>query len=618
MAWILTHTAVFLLTILVVLSPGVIWNGLLFRGPTPLVDRLLVLLAMGFSSWIAVLFVLCSTHLLLRPVVGAIAVALVLGAAIFARRLETTGRTWPEWQTLIVLLPTGVALGAVYLIALGPLPGIDAGHYHLTIPRLYVEAGGFRRIPFSVQSNWPLNGELLYAGVLLFSDHVSAGLLHFAFGLATSMLIYVGCLQAMGRPGHWAGTIGVALFWSNPIIQYDGWVANNDLAVTFFFAATFLAAWRALEDPVASPNWMFVAGVSAGLLAGTKINGAFAVLPVAIYVALRLVRERSGWSSAGAWLRWAGLPALLLAAVWPIKSWILTGNPFYPFLHGRLGGPEWSDALTARFQEQMLALGMGRSWRDYLLLPMRVVLFGQNDFEHFDGVLSRTWIVLVPAAIVLGWRRPFVRVSLFMTALLFAFWAAGSQQIRYLIPALAPLCLAVGVALVGSLGRWRTALGVAATVALLAASRPAFASASDWTSAYLHEGHRMPQIVIKPVYKYIDAKLPADARVLLINTNQTYFIRREFVVDSFFLASQVADWLRDANSPEEIYARLRKGGITHLLVAAGSDGTEYPPALLSLLQTRHGLQPLFRDAKNGLDLLGVCPAFDCGAPPPNP
>ena len=56
--------------------------------------------------------------------------------------------------------------------ALWPRVSWDANVYHLTVPRLYVEHGGFRRIPFNVYSNWPLNTELLFVVASLLRDYV--------------------------------------------------------------------------------------------------------------------------------------------------------------------------------------------------------------------------------------------------------------------------------------------------------------------------------------------------------------------------------------------------------------------------------------------------------------
>jgi hypothetical protein len=53
-------------------------------------------------------------------------------------------------------------LAQLFVRALDPWPGWDGMTAHLTLPRLYLEAGGFRRLPFSVYSHWPSNVQLIY------------------------------------------------------------------------------------------------------------------------------------------------------------------------------------------------------------------------------------------------------------------------------------------------------------------------------------------------------------------------------------------------------------------------------------------------------------------------
>ena len=42
-----------------------------------------------------------------------------------------------------------------------------------------------------------------------------------------------------------------------------------------------------------------------------------------------------------------------------------------------------------------------------------------------------------------------------------------------------------------------------------------------------------------PVFRAIDADVPADGRLLFINTNHGFFCHRDFIADSFFEASQI-------------------------------------------------------------------------------
>jgi hypothetical protein len=89
----------------------------------------------------------------------------------------------------------------------------------------------------------------------------------------------------------------------------------------------------------------------------------------------------------------------------------------------------------------------------------------------------------------------------------------------------------------------------------------------------------------EPVFRWIAATLPPDAKLLLLDTNQTFFLEREALADSFFEASQLADWLRDARDPDDVRARLAARGVTHVLRDRRRDwGIAWPPALFELLR----------------------------------
>jgi hypothetical protein len=69
-----------------------------------------------------------------------------------------------EWVGLAVLAAVAVPM---LFLALYPSVSWDADTYHLGVPRLWLDHGGFRQIPFNVYSNWPLSTELLFSMALL-------------------------------------------------------------------------------------------------------------------------------------------------------------------------------------------------------------------------------------------------------------------------------------------------------------------------------------------------------------------------------------------------------------------------------------------------------------------
>ncbi len=107
---------------------------------------------------------------------------------------------------------------------------------------------------------------------------------------------------------------------------------------------------------------------------------------------------------------------------------------------------------------------------------------------------------------------------------------------------------------------------------------------------------RMPELeqaAIDPVYAFIDRELPLDAHLLMLNTNQGFYCRREFLADSFFEASQIAAWLGSGSSRDEVMTRLRTRGISHVLRFDQDWGFEYPPALRELLDDEQAAKRVY-------------------------
>lgn len=79
-----------------------------------------------------------------------------------------------------------------FLSALSPETGFDALWYHLTLPKLYIEAGKIYHIPGGLlyYSEMPRLAEFLYMPLIKLMGDTGPHLLNWLAGLATAILIY--------------------------------------------------------------------------------------------------------------------------------------------------------------------------------------------------------------------------------------------------------------------------------------------------------------------------------------------------------------------------------------------------------------------------------------------
>jgi hypothetical protein len=606
----------------------------------------LVRFALGSVSWMALLFLLASLRLLRPPVIVPLLLVLALGGALLLVRTSSApheqesgqlprsvteehldagsphrslvGSSLVPARVWVVVLGTTLAavLAGLWLHALRPDVATDADVYHLTLPRLYLEHGGFYRVPWSVYSNWPLGLELLFTAAMAAADHVLASQLHFAFGVLA--LVVTGSLAATNLPpavarhrgaGAAAALLAATLVLCNPVVLLEIRVAYVDLAQAFFFALGALLLERALSGVIPRRLCLLLVGLCCGAMTSLKPNGFFGAVPLLAIVLWIQWRERragprpdgpSFWGS----LLLLGVPAAALALPWIAKTWLLTGNPVYPFLHDVLGGPEWSSELSERFARWQRSIGMGREPLDYLLLPLRVILRGDFGYDRFDGRLSPAWIVFLPLAAAGAWRDERSRRLLAMGGVYFVLWAASAQQMRFLIPVLPLLAAAAarGTLLVlhaipdrARPLRTLVASSIPVALALLLVQSAAIylrqtpRLARDYTA----HGTRLHDMVRHPVYRWIDDHLPRDAKLLLLGTNRGFFVPREYLADSFFEASQIGAVFGPVESPAAARLRLLELGVSHVLVDGGGPQVPYPRSLAELMQDPRHLRRVY-------------------------
>ena len=576
----------------------------------PLSGRTLGRLILGAGGWVVVAFALAATGLLKPQVVlGVLAVSTTLGALQWWRGRSPDAPALDLRITLggtVVLVLLAAILVPAFLLAIGPTVTWDADAYHLTLPKNYVANGGFMPQPMLVYGHWPHAVELLFAVAMTVGSYVTAKLVHVFFGLA---VIFTTAVAARRAAGPAAGGLAAALVLANGVVFFELRTAYVDLAYAFFLLAAVLLLHEARKasDPRRHRQYLLLAGVAAGLMASVKITGVVGAAAAAVlYVPVLLQARRGGEGAAPLrlfLLRYV-TPVLALWCPWLVKAALETGNPVSPLAWSVWGGPNWSAAIGEQFSAWQRSIGMGRTLVDYLLLPYRVIAEGGRGYDHFDGQISILWLALVPLALLGIRRRPLVRRMLAVAGVYFVCWALSSQQTRFLIPVLPLLAIAAAVTLMDLLERMRKPLGATlaatavAVVLLVTATTHARTMVAGYERLALYQQRDPASLraaAVPEVYRWLDEHTPAQARILMLNTNAGFFCPRDYIADSFFEASQIADWLGDADSVLDLRQRLRNAGVTHVLWSAKEWRIAWPPALTQMLGNRTWAEPVFRD-----------------------
>ena len=595
----------------------------------PWVLRELVRCALGSGVAIAWLFILASLGqyrpLTILAGLGLLALCGLartpLGRSARSRVSASGGVTAASWTRAgVAVLATLLVVRAASFVfdALDDSVIWDADVYHLTLPRLYLAAGGFYRVSYNVYSNWPQNLELLFGVGLLDSIQV-ANLLHVCFGLAAAAS---AALLADGRqhsPFSFTGLLAATLFLINPVVGRQIATASVDCAGAFYFgiAGAWLLSLQhgAQASRLPRNDSLTLSGLLCGLAAGIKLNGILAAVALGLSTAL-FFRGRPA-----ARLRAVLLViccASLLLAPWLLKSLLLTGNPVYPLFYDIFGGPEWNTVLGHKLSAWLQSMGMGRTVMDFALLPWRVLTEAGDGYQRFYGHLAPLWSGLVPLAILAVFNRRWAddwrsRFCLLVTLVYFILWAIPSQQLRFLIPVLPFLAAAVARVITNLLQQLATSYRLTATIGCVIVSTIV---ATSNAAEVLYEIKQAPHLVatrepgaqadsIDPIYPYLNRTLPPRARVLMINHNRGFRLARDFIADSFFEASQIEAtfaWQPNENAVADTLAAL---GITHILLASHDYGLRFAPAFGAFLNDPHCVTLLHESADRQFKVFAV-------------
>lgn len=591
------------------LSPG---ERLIFSAGLGLGALGLVSLGVGLTGWFN------------RPAAYAITLILTLAALPQLRRLWVDLRRWRPANR-----PSRLA--AVYLsayAALALLPALlpptdwDGLFYHLTGPKLAIEAG---RIVGGVDVphfNFPALMEMLFAWAMLLRGDVAAKLLHAGYGFLLAGVVHLAASRLLDRRAGWPAVILLA---SMPMLAtLAGW-AYNDLSLAFyqFSAIYWLINWanqRVSESAterisesasqrtselashpssfipypssfISHPSSLIIGGVFAGLAMGLKYTSFVTPLVIVgfiVYFATRYppFATRNSPLVIRSVAIFA-LPALLVAAPWYLKNWALTGNPVYPFLFNVFGGAQW-DSFRASWYA---AAGTGVGWQPGTLaaLPWLLTL-GTRDANYWDGRTGPLLLLFLPLVIGAGLSRRFAgrpvpaaakillvfALAHYLVWTLGVVWSQSLWQSRLLLPglaALAPVSGWVWASLPGfnlprfSLSRFVN-IAVALTLALTLADVTLLTLKIDPLPALAGFESRADYLTrrLGAHYAAIEQinQLPPAAKIVFLWEPRSYYCQRDCRPDS--ILDEFAHLVYRHGSAAAIARQWQAEGVTHVLI----------------------------------------------------
>jgi 4-amino-4-deoxy-L-arabinose transferase-like glycosyltransferase len=538
----------------------------LVGGSGPATGPGLVLVVASGATCLMVAAALLSSVGLMRPV----PLTVVLGSSALGGAARVL-RSWRSWRQPRV--PRGITVQLIVLLVVVVLtlpalptasPFYDQLHYHLGFPFHWLRAGRIFVFEREVYSFLPADMGLLYVYALGTLGPWAAQAIHWSMGLiAVAATGALGSLLGGRRAGWWAA----AFLAATPSVMVVSTWAVADLGAAAFGAVACLALLVAVraKDNRRSRRLVGLSGVFVGVAAGCKVL-ALATVGIPLCALLFLASPR-GWSERLRETGWWLAGATLIFAPWLIRNLAVTGNPFYPFLSGVFASPAGS-AEAAR------GIVAGTAGQVDLLAAATLSTFHPRGDA---GPIGPVFVALAPLAVWAAWRRRRGFTGALAVAALLGVvgWASGPLRGRYLLPVLTFLAVLLGV------GWQRLLLRVPrmARAALLAL----IATVLGWNvvdgttpleleraACTLGKGSgealMMRYASYWPAVRFVNRELPRNARLLLVGESRSLYLDRDIVVEDPGRTPLLVELARSATSPAGIADRLRRMGITHVLI----------------------------------------------------
>jgi hypothetical protein len=534
---------------------------------------LLIVLAAGAGVLMACAAAASAVGALRPPVLAAVAAAAVAAGIFQATRLVPRRR---PALTPALLLPAAVLVAA--LLATLPktfilAPFYDQFNYHLAFPFQWLRAGRIFVFPRHSYSFLPSDMGLLYTYALATVGAWGGQVIHWCMGA----LAVLGAAQLGGRlGGPRAGYWSAAILAATPAVMTPATWAGADLGVAALAAAAWLAVLDAPRDRDGRrpARWWLLAGALAGLAAGCKYL-ALAMVAVPLFLVVLLLRRESSarrhWARVGLWL--AG--AALAFSPWMVRNLVASGNPLFPFLNSWFPPTVLLESQGAAEMREAAAVAEFPAQR---LAPRDRITLGTFQPRGEAGAIGPLYLGLAPLAfwIVVRERRRGARVLLAGAVLGVVGWWWAPQLGRYLVPVLVLLAALLGagwarllVAWPRTIRRWLNAL---LAVALLWNVSSVLGDGLDRVSCLTgrtrFEELMRENVTYWPAISFVNEKLPADAKLLLVAESRTLFLERDVVVEDPFRTPLIVELADGEPSEEAMLRRLRGEGVTHLLYNA--------------------------------------------------
>jgi hypothetical protein len=300
--------------------------------------------------------------------------------------------------------------------------------YHLPLARLYAEKHFIQYTPYTRYSFAPQANEMLFSLVFLLKlSPIFAQVIEFSLFLLVLLGTYlIGKKYFYNR---FVGLMGVAILASTTSILQAATTAYIDLWGVLYTLGAILLLPLTKKRDITQLKWVILVSIYLALSADGKYTGI--VVAIVLFLVWQLQYRPSLKTSILAILTFVSL-----IFPWYFRTYILTGDPFYPMATSIFGNSGvWTNTLIQDQISNFSTTGsiVKQIYFNFILIFKSYILGAQTNFFTVENIIVGVFIVLGLFNKSI-WRVKSRRYLYLFVLLYCLIWAKESFIIRYGMP----------------------------------------------------------------------------------------------------------------------------------------------------------------------------------------
>lgn len=414
---------------------------------------------------------------------------------------------------------------AVILTLLGgsaPPIGNDSLAYRLAQVRIFAEGHRLIYIPYTRESLWPYLIEMLFTLGIVISSDILAKLIAWSFGLLSAFLVYIVAGRYFSKR---AGYISSLIFLLTPAIFTQMTYSYVDIPQALYSFVTLISILKYIESR--NIRWAGLAGLFCGFVLSIKYTGVLTLFTLMAVFTYHFAKQKDLRRIILKGVILFLLFTILFSFCWYLRSYLIKGNPIYPYFARFFGHHGWERATEELIGSRFSISGVFK-------LPWMITMLPEEfGGEHF-GVI---YLLFLPLVFLIDRNKDiFKSLGVFIIFYATAWFFVDPYVNRFLFPILLPLSLLVGCGLsviFSKAGFFSNFVkGVFVIVCIFNTGLLLYhntdkikvAVGLESRQEYLSRTERTYNIA-----EYINKNLPQDATILMAGEIRAYYIKRPYI-----------------------------------------------------------------------------------------